>query len=140
MNTKPPNVSVNNRDALLDLTLTLTGKWTHTAKQVAELAELAEKTLDRMFMPKGKRKGIIATHTIKGPAARAYGFAVNGSAVTLRRTADDWRVIGFVEKGVFPRQSGKLSLHITPEQENAATEAMRAACGIVIKLVETAKR
>lgn len=131
--TKSLNVSVSNQDALLDVTLTLTGKWTHTAKEVSELAELAEKRLDRMCMPKGQRKGITATHTSKGPAARAYGFAVNGSALTLRRAADGWRVIGFVEARVFPQQGGKLALQISPEQEAAAVQAMRAACGVVVK-------
>lgn len=132
-NTKPLNVLVSNRDALLDVTLTLTGRWTHTAKEVTELAELAEKRLDRMWMPKARRKGIIAKHTSKGPGARAYGFAVNGSAVTLRRAADGWRVIGFETARVFPQQGGKLALHISPEQEAAAVEAMRAACGVVVK-------
>lgn len=80
-NTKTLNVSVSNRDALLDVTLTLTRKWTHTPKEVTELAELAEKRLDRMCMPMGKRKGITATHTSKGLAARAYGHAVNGSVI-----------------------------------------------------------
>lgn len=132
-NTKSLNVAVSNRDALLDVTLTLTGKWTHTAKEVTELAELAEKRLDRMCMPKGRRKGVIASHTSKGAGARAYGFAVNGSAVTLRRAADGWRVIGFVAARVFPQQGGKLILQISPEQEAAAVEAMRAACGVVVK-------
>lgn len=131
--TKSLNVSVSNRDALLDVTLSLTGKWTHTAKEVTELAELAETRLDRMCMPKGRRKGVIACHTSKGPGARAYGFAVNGSAVTLRRAADGWRVIGFAAARVFPQQGGKLTLQISPEQEAAAVEAMRAACSVVVK-------
>lgn len=132
--TKSLNVSVSNRDAMLDLTLSLNGKWTHTAKEVLKLAELAEQRLDRMEMPKGVRKGIIATHTSMGPAARAYKFAVCGSAVTLRRAADGWRVIGFAEARVYPQQGGKLILQISPEQETAAFEAMRAACGLVVKL------
>lgn len=127
------NVSVLNRDALLDVTLSLNGKWTHTAKEVLKLAELAEQRLDRMEMPKGVRKGIIATHTSSGPGARAYKYSVCGSAVTLRRAADGWRVIGFAEARVFPQQGGKLLLQISPEQEAAAVEAMRAACGIVVK-------
>lgn len=131
--TKSLNVAVSNGDALLDVSLTLTGKWTHTAKEIAQLAELAEERLDRMWMPKGKRKGIVATHTSKGAAARAYGFAVNGSFVTLRRSADGWRVIGFAAKSVFPQQGGRLTFQITPEQEAAAIEAMRGACGIVVK-------
>lgn len=131
--TKSLNVLVSNRDALLEVTLTLPGKWAHSAKEVSELAELAEKKLDQMWMPKGRRKGIIATHTSKGPGARAYGFAVNESAVTLRRAADGWRVIGFAAKSVFPQQGGKLLLQISPEQEAAAVEAMRAACGVVVK-------
>jgi hypothetical protein len=132
-NTKPLNVLVSNRDALLDITLTLTGKWTHTAKEVAELAELAEKRLDRMWMPKGKRKSIIATHTSKGPTARAYRYGVNGSIVTLRRAADGWRIIGFEAARVYPQQGGKLMLQISPEQEIAAADAMRAGCNIVVK-------
>lgn len=66
MKTKLLNVAVDNRDALLGLTLTLTVKWTHTASDVTQLAERAEKMLDRMWMPKGKRKGIVAIHTIRG--------------------------------------------------------------------------
>lgn len=102
-NTKLLNVAVDNRDALLGLTLTLTGKWTHTARDVMELAERAEETLNRMWMPTGKRKGIVAFHTIRGPSARAYRFGVNGSIVTLRRAATGWRVIGFASKRVFPQ-------------------------------------
>lgn len=131
--TKLPNVAVTDRDALLDLTLTLTGKWTHTAKEVVKLTELAEQRLDRMEMPKGVRRGIIATHTSRGPGARAYKFPVDGSVVTLRRAADRWRVVGFEEATVFPQQGGKLILHISPEQEAAALKAMRAAYGIVVK-------
>lgn len=132
-NQKSLNVSVSNRDALLDVTLTLTGKWTHTAKEVSELAELAEKRLERMCMPKGQRKGIIATHTSKGPAARAYRYGVNGSAVMLRRAADGWRVIGFEAARVYPQQGGKLILQISPEQETAAADALRADLNIVVK-------
>lgn len=133
MNTKLLNVAVDNREALLGLTLTLTGKWTHTARDVTELAERAEETLNRMWMPKGKRKSIVAIHSIKGPGARAYRFGVNGSIVTLRRAATGWRVIGFASKRVFPQQGGQLILQISPEQEAATVAAMRAACGVVVK-------
>lgn len=135
MSKKPKslNVAVTNRDALLDVTLTVTGKWTHTADEVIELAARAEETLDRMWMPMGKRKGIIATHIIKGPTARAYRFAVNGSMVTLRRAVSGWRVIGFAARNVYPQQGGKLILQISPEQEAAAVESMRTACGIVVR-------
>ncbi len=137
MKTKLLNVAVDNRDALLGLTLTLTGKWTHTASDVTQLAERAEKMLDRMRMPKGKRKGIVAIHTIRGPSARAYRFTVNGSIVTLRRATTDWRVVGFASKRVFPQQGGQLILQISPEQEAAAVAAMHAACGVVVKRAVT---
>ena len=72
-NQRSLNVLVSNRDALLDVTLTLTGKWTHTAKEVSELAELAEKRLDQMCMPKGQRKGITATDVYKRQGDRGRG-------------------------------------------------------------------
>lgn len=130
------NVAVTNRDALLEVTSSLTGKWTHSTDQVADLADVAERRLDRICMPKGKRKGVIATHTIKGPAARAYGFAVNGSIVTLRRSNTGWRVIGFEPKHVFPQQGGRLRLQISPEQDAAAAAAMRDYYDIVVRTVE----
>lgn len=133
--TRTLNIAVADRDALLEVTSCLTGKWTHSAGEVAELAEVAEKRLDRMCMPKGKRKGVIATHTIKGPGARAYGFAVNGSVVTLRRSNTGWRVIGFEPKHVFPQQGGRLRLQISPEQDAAAAAAMRDYYDIVVRTV-----
>lgn len=133
MTTKAPNVAVSNTDALLALTLTLPGKWTHTAAQVQELAVAAEKKLDMAYVPMSRRKGVTATHTFRGPVAKAYGFSVNGSIVTLRRSATEWRVIGFDPKRIFPQQGGVLNLQITPEQEAAAVSAMHRACGIVVR-------
>ena len=133
MTTKTPNVAVSNDEALLKLTLTLIGKWTHTASEIRNLAEEAEKRLDRIRMPNSMRKGIIATHIFKGPVARAYGYSVNGSIVTLRRAATGWRVIGFAPQRIFPQQGGELKLQIAPEQETAAVMAMWRAWGFVTK-------
>lgn len=130
---KSLNVLVSDKEALLHLTLHMRGAWAHSDAEVSKLAEIAEQRLDRMNMPKGKRKGVIATHVSQGPAARAYRFPVDGSAVTLRRAADGWRVIDFVAKRVFPQQGGALILQISPQQDTAAAEAMRAACGVVVK-------
>lgn len=66
MTTKTPNVSVSNDEALLKLTLTLKGKWTHTASEIREIAEDAEKRLDRIRMPNSMRKGVIATISSRG--------------------------------------------------------------------------
>lgn len=133
MTTKTPNVAVSNDEALLKLTLTLMGKWTHTASQIRDLAEEAEKRLDRIRLPVSMRKGVIATHIFKGPVARAYGYSVNGSIVTLRRAATGWRVIGFAPQRIFPQQGGELELQITPEQQTVAVSYMWRAWGFVTK-------
>jgi hypothetical protein len=125
----PLNVLVSDREALLAVTLPLVG-WAHSAEEVAEVADLAEATLDRMWMPKGKRKGITAVHTSKGPAA--YSGQVIGTTVTLQRTADGWRINGFAHAYASSQRRGKLQLRISPKQEAAAFEAMHAACGIVV--------
>lgn len=132
MTTKKLNVPVSNRDALLDVIMSIPGKWAHTAKDVADSAALAEKRLDQMCMPKGLRKGVIARHTTKGPAAAAYRYSVKGSIVTLRRAADGWRVIEFAEASVFPGRGGDLRLYVSQEQDAQATQAMRRACGVTV--------
>lgn len=126
--TKPLNILVSNREALQAATTPLRG-WAHSAEEVGEVADLAEARLDQMLMPKSKRKGIIAIHVSKGSP---YRLAVIGTAVTLRRAADGWRVISFKTGWAHYQQRGKLQLRISSDQEAAAVEAMRAACGIVV--------
>jgi hypothetical protein len=127
------NIPVSDQEALLDLTVHMPGAWAHSDVEVVKLAEIAELRLDQMYMPKAKRKGVIATHVNEGPAARTYRFLAHGSAVTLYRAEDGWRVIDFAPRRVFPQQGGELILQISPQQAAAAAEAMRAACGVVVK-------
>ena len=133
MTTKAPNVAVSDTDALLALTITLPGKWTHTAAQVQELAMAGEKKLDMAYLPMSRRKGVTATHTFGAPSRKPYGFSVNGSIVALRRSATEWRVNRFDPKRIFPQQGGVLIFQITLEQESAAVSAMHRACGIVVR-------
>jgi len=57
-------------------------------------------------MPNSMRKGIIATHVLKGPVAGAYVYSVNGSIVTLHRAATGWCVIGFAPQRIPSRAAG----------------------------------
>lgn len=78
-------------------------------------------------------QALIATHVFKGPVARAYGYFVSGSIVTLRRAATGRRVIGFAPQRIYRQQGGELKLQIAPEQETAAVMAMWRAWGFVTK-------
>ena len=133
MTTKAPNVAVSDTDALLALTITLPGKWTHTAAQVQELAMAGEKKLDMAYLPMSRRKGVTATHTLGAPRGSLTAFrsmAASSRCDAPRRSGasiDSTRSEFSLSRVVFS------IFQITLEQESAAVSAMHRACGIVVR-------
>lgn len=130
--TKSLNIPVSDRETLLEFTDRMATPWTHSAAELSHLAELAEKRLDKMEMPKGKRQGVIATHTSIG-CAHVEQYGGIGSEVTLRRARDGWYVVGYQRVSLLPRQNGHLFLLISHQQHRAAVQAMRVACGVMVQ-------
>lgn len=130
--TKSLNIPLSDREALLKLADRMATPWTHSAAELVHLAELAEKRLDKMEMPKGKRQGVIATHTSIG-CERVVQYGGTGSEVTLRRARDGWYLVGYKRVSLLPRQNGHLFLLISHQQHLAAAQAMRVACGVMVQ-------
>lgn len=95
-------------------------------------ANSAEKQLAASQLPKNERSGVTAVATPAGPSANAYKYAAKSTSIRIQRGATGWFLLGVSETSVYPRQSERLSLTITPKQRD--TIAAKAVAGYYVSM------
>lgn len=95
-------------------------KNTATVADVFRLAERAELQLDIDELPVSHRAGIEATWCGRGPAAKAYGYRMTRTRLTIRRGHRDrgWYLTCPDRAQVYPRQPEKFDIRINCEQRD----------------------
>lgn len=94
--------------------------FTLDAHAALELAEFAEKRLDRLGVPQALRAGCEAWEQSAGPTARAYEYSAIGTRLGLRRDGSGgWELIAVQRTSVRPKQSGRKSLVVTTAAQEA---------------------
>ena len=127
MTKRSNTIAVTDTDALNEHINNIRGNastWTFGAADVQRIAEQAEKRLERMFLPPTHRRGVVVTARSPGPSAGAYKYSVTGSAITLRRAKDGWRLAGYERRYAYPRDAEKIDIQISPVQAAKSAEAM----------------
>ncbi|ANY85446.1 hypothetical protein BB934_45340 (plasmid) [Microvirga ossetica] len=114
--------------------------WTHPASGIRNVAELAESRLAKAGLPPSHSVGVVAVHTSMGPESNSYDYGVTGSRITLKRSRDGWRFVGYEKIGLYPKQGGKLDLTFQERHREAMVAAILRNNRITVKSATTEQK
>lgn len=88
-------------------------------------ATATEQELADLGIPKALRSGTEITVRSAGPTANAYKYTAAGTQFTLRRNSKgDWLVVNVARVDVYPKQTKRRQLLISPAARDAAISHM----------------
>jgi hypothetical protein len=101
---------------------------THTAgwNVVALGVRAAEKTLEKLGIPKAKRKGATYYFESGSKLPNSYKGAVNITRCTITRGASEWYLTSATLSARNPTSAPKFKLCLTPEQDELAIAKVRS--------------
>ena len=96
----------------------LARKNTATVANVFAVAERAELQLDIDELPKTRRLGAEAVWHGSGPWARAYGYKMTRTKLTIRRGVKGWYLVGAERISLYPGESECFYVLISAAQRD----------------------
>lgn len=101
------------------------------AADVAALAAAAEKRLAGYGLPLAQRAGATYRYCPAGPAANAYRYRRDQTAVTLRRHRAGWYLVAIDRVAVSPKSPAADRLSLTAAQAAEAVRRFSAGFSVI---------
>ena len=75
-----------------------------------EVAQRAEKWLEKRGCPKKSRKGTRVEYTPEGPSASSYGYSCKSTWIRLERGRSHWYLVGAAPETIYPKRAERFGV------------------------------
>jgi hypothetical protein len=88
-----------------------------SVEDLMTFADMVEKKLDRLDLPKKYRIGALYVYRGQGPFAKAYKFGQPATLFEIERGSDLWYLVKIERVKVYPKQRARSDLYLSRDQK-----------------------
>jgi hypothetical protein len=117
-------ISIENKDKIEQALKAINGNATEhtltTFEEIVNVVSVTHHKIKALYIPYSKTSGISFVYGSGIPVANTYKYPRKTTVVTIQRGKAEWFLTNISETQLYPNQSGKRILKITPKHEKEA--------------------